>query len=165
MQLRASHSLWRKLTGRRVIKLGSPSSWPSPSGRRNSFVAFEDCSRISDSIQRWDISRSAQQNGGLVYISAFFNWIVPTKRERSFRTGLPGGRARLSCDRSPEASRDSLCELNRGWGWIWKFEAAGLRRRIEAPLFEDLTSIPMPARCFPGQQGHGAFGDLHRERF
>ena len=41
------------LRRRSIFKLPSPSSWPSPPGRRNSFVEFMECSRVCDSIQRW----------------------------------------------------------------------------------------------------------------
>ena len=63
--------LQHEMTGRLVIKRGFPSSWPSPSGRRDSFVAFAGRSPFSDSIQRWSISHPAQQNGRSTCISAF----------------------------------------------------------------------------------------------
>ena len=44
-------ALWQKLSRRLDIERDSPSSWPSPSGRRKSFGEFAGNSRVADSIQ------------------------------------------------------------------------------------------------------------------
>src|SRR6185437_550618 len=66
-------SVWTNTFCRPVIERRSPSSWPSPSGRRDSFVTSIGHSPFGDSIQRQGVPDLARQNRRSICINAFFN--------------------------------------------------------------------------------------------
>jgi hypothetical protein len=64
----------KEITGRLVIERGSPSSWPSPSRRRNSFGEFISHSLIDDSIQRWNNQTFVYMAYSLFEMRPFFSF-------------------------------------------------------------------------------------------